>query len=102
MFVTWVKKNLEGNVVFVKLTCTSPENLKVYEHMHTPQPYEVNLLRTATTSTYPIPIPTQLEQNSCTQNSQHTVQTTECTVHNTETHVHKIPNVLVFLYGAWT
>ncbi len=36
MFVTWVNKNLEGHVVFVKLNSASSENLKVYVHMHTP------------------------------------------------------------------
>ncbi len=40
----------------------------------------------------PIPIPTQLQQNSCT-----TTFSTEYGIHNTETNVHKITNITVFL-----
>jgi hypothetical protein len=45
----------------------------------------------------PLTLPTQLQQNSCTQihNKQYRIQ-------NIETHVHKITNAPVFLYGAWT
>jgi hypothetical protein len=73
--------------------------MNICSHAHT-QPYKVNLLRTAT----PLPIPNtntytaaaKLMYIKLTAYCTVHVQTTEYTIHNIETHVHKITNVFFF------